>query len=171
MKYPIIFSSNVTNEPIQSHDFVRLVKTKMRKDMKTQGFDQKMEINLDKGDWIGKVIEKLFLDSYYEVKFTEKGHKVSHEYLEDYISKRLDVFMSKKSLKNLKRIDFIPLRTIFFEEVLQLGMIYGFVTESTNITRELESLNSTRLIEFMQGKYPQTKQSLVKSFEFVESLL
>lgn len=101
-----------------------------------------------------------FIDSLSEQKKEEK--LLSAQYLEEFIGKKLEIFFTGSKISGLLKTN-TPLRVLSAKEINQVSKILSL--EGKPVT------NTNKFIEKLQEKYPQTKTSLLKSFDNISSEL
>lgn len=168
------FESDYTNDTYTRGEFLKLIEKRIRKELRTQNL-----ISLDKNYVViddGRVSSKLvvnFLESIFggrlklivldnEENIIEDSIVLSSDCLDEYVSKRLEVFFNQGDVSLLLQKKIMPLKVITKKEIEQLAKILsleGKLPEADN-----------KFIKALQDQYPQTKASLVKSFDYITSL-
>ena len=175
------YHSNYTNKDYSKTDFLRLIEKRVRKELRiAKDIDFSTTYLLVKdGRKSTKILEKILRNIFGErldlqlVSQEEHDKKtrgamgkttmiLSSDCLEEYITKRLEVFFKNEHLDVLFSQEITPLKVVSAEEIKQLAEIFSL--QGSDPSEE------NVFIKELHEQYPQTKTSLVKSFEFISSL-
>ena len=143
-----MYYSNFTNQEYSRNSFVDLVGRRLRKYLRGK-LDIKKKYCILNEDVLGaKVLQVLLKEMYggrLDVNFDKTNDRIlmSPDHLEKYISLRWNV----------------PLRVVTANECLELGKIYDL--------KGVAPEKAENFIEDLQKKYPQTKASMLSSFDFL----
>ena len=190
------YYSDFTRQNYSSKEFLRLIEKRFRKELrieeniklKDEKGNKKKYLILDDGRLSTLILNKLLRNTFgehIELELIEKKDKnsnkennnkdnkknnldnktniISSDCLEEYITKRLKVFFENKNLTTLTEKTINPLKIITADEIKQLGTILKLNGELPKKEHEF--------ITKLQEQYPQTKTSLVKSFDFINKLI
>lgn len=167
------YHSQITGEDYSKADFIQLLLKRIKKDLRN---NESLDMNqnyalLDCGvlSSLCVLILKELFEGRLNVIIVPEYEQIENvillddSYLEKYLLKRIDVFFNKDNLEKLKS-DKIPiLRSISYDELIQLKNIFeveGLIEKETN-----------EFIEKLNSKYSQTKSSFLKSFVNIDNLL
>lgn len=161
------YLSDYTGKEYSKRDFLEMIEKRVRKHLRVeQLIDLRTKYAvIDEG--ISSKILLYLLDKIFSGRLTvfiaENNDDIrsdeallSSEYLEEYISKRLEVFFERKDNELLKSIK-APLKIVSAQEINTLAEILEIEGKKVKPASEF--------IEKLQEKYPQTKTSLLKSFD------
>jgi hypothetical protein len=178
------YYSDYTRSNYDSSKFIKLIEKRLRKELRSQTtFSTKMlktntyvfhdEEKLSTKIMIlllkrifGKIIVLKPSQSEITKESTEKQtrkeiHLISDS-LDEFITKRLDVFFNNNKLELLYDKNIYPMKCITSSEMKALGEIFSLEGKTPK--------NESTFISELQKRYPQTKTSLLKSFEFINKM-
>ena len=105
----------------------------------------------------------IFLKQIFQERISLDGEiTLSSEYLELYISTRLNVFLENKNTDSLLTPTLAPLKSVTQHELKEIAKLLEISGEIAEISQEI--------IDSLAKKYIQTKPSFVKSFSHIEQL-
>ena len=145
-------------------DFLRLIEHRIRKEIR-QGdlISFKKSYVLEESKSLESQVLLHFLKQIFHERLDLSGGEVIvADFLELFISKRLDVFLSKENSEILFNKTITPLRSITQHELKEVAKLLSIEGELTPINQEV--------INTLQEKYPQSKPSFLKSFANIEKL-
>jgi len=168
------YFSDITKKDYAAGEFLGMLEKRIRKHLR---IDQSINLNksyviLNRDDVasealmyfletiFSKRLNVRFIDELSEQKKEEK--LLSAKYLEEFIGKKLEIFFMGYETSGLLRIN-DPLRVISAKEINQVSEILSLEGKHVISTNEF--------IEKLQEKYPQTKTSLLKSFDNISNEL
>lgn len=156
--------SDFTKEDYSSQDFLRLIEQRVRKEIRTHDLiDIRKTYQLEETKSLSSQVLLYFLKHiFHERLVLGEGELISSEYLELYISKRLDIFLNKGDVEVLFSSPISPLRSITQHELVEVARLLSLQGEFTPLSSEI--------IDALQEKYVQTKPSFLKSFMHIEQL-
>ena len=159
-----MYYSNFTNQEYSRNSFVDLVGRRLRKYLRGK-LDIKKKYCILNEDVLGaKVLQVLLKEMYggrLDVNFDKTNDRIlmSPDHLEKYISLRWNVFLKGNNIEPFEKNMLFPLRVVTANECLELGKIYDL--------KGVAPEKAENFIEDLQKKYPQTKASMLSSFDFL----
>jgi hypothetical protein len=166
--------SDLTKKEYTDGKFLEMLEKRVRKHLRIEKtIDSKKNYVLIDDDSATVKLLAHFLDAIFSKRLSFRLIKNENElndseivlfsqHLEEYISKRLEVFFNAGDLTQLSKIN-APLRMVSAKEINQAVKILGLCG--------LEAKSSNYFIEQLQEKYPQTKNSFLKSFDNVKDII
>lgn len=164
------YVSDITKAEYSKGEFLAMLEKRVRKHLRIDGkLDTKQHYVLLEEDHVANKLLQHILTAIFSDRLqlrvlqnlSERQTNeiiLSSEYLESYIDARLEVFFAQKSIQELTDI-LAPLRVLSAKEInsaAELLKLTGTPAKEASI-----------FIEKLQEKYPQTKTSLLKSFDFM----
>jgi len=168
------YTSDFTGESYDQKKFLEVVEKRVRKELRVHSeLDVKLNYALIDDNRLSTKVLLFLLDNIFSGRLTvalfekkedsSKGTiELCSDVLEEYISKRLEAFFNKGKLDELLGTVITPLKIVTAHEIEEIAKIKDF----DGVSPEKESEFITKL----HDKYPQTKMSMVKSFNFLQNL-
>lgn len=157
--------SDFTKQEYSDQDFLRLIEQRIRKDIRQHhAFDEKNIYKLAETTSLPAAILTHFLQHIFDGRLTiaDQGDIIKTDYLEQYISSRLNVFLEATETSTLFENDIMPLRSVTGHELVELAKILAIDIPFEPLSHEV--------VDALANKYPQTKPSFLKSFTHIEQL-
>lgn len=168
------YKSDFTNKEYTENKFLENVEKRVRKELRVNSeLDVKKTYALIDDNKLSTKVILYLLDNIFSGRLTvalfqnkkdipEGSFEICSDVLEEYITKKLEIFLKNKTVDELSVKTITPLKIVTASEIKQISEIKGF--EGINPEKENE------LISQLHKIYPQTKTSMVKSFRFIEEL-
>ena len=156
--------SDFTKQDYSNQDFLRLIEHRIRKEIRQHHLlSTKETYQLEETTSLQSQVLTHFLKQIFHDRLDlSQGKIISTDYLELFITKKLDVFLEAKQTDELFDQEITPLRSITEHEIQEVAKILSLEGEFVPVNQEI--------IESLQNKYPQTKPSFLKSFTHINQL-
>lgn len=159
-----MYKSDFTGQEYSKNPFVELVRKRVRKYLRELMHIEEAYCIVNEESLAAKVLQKLLEEMYNKrldvVLGMQEGRIVMNpQHLEKYLSLRWNVFLKGEGVEIFEEEVLFPFRVVTAHECEELGKIYGLEGE--------EPEKAENFIEELHKKYPQTKTSMLSSFDFL----
>lgn len=156
--------SDFTKQEYSKQDFLKLIEHRIRKEIRQNSLlSTKQNYILKEQNSLQSQVLKHFLTQIFQGRLSLNGTKIIEtDYLELFITKKLNVFLEGAEPNYLLEKLISPLRSITEHEVTEVSKILSLNGTFEPVQQDL--------IELLQTKYSQTKPSFLKSFSNIEQL-
>lgn len=165
--------SDFTRSYFYRGDFLKQISRRVKRDIRSSELlkpDQTYSL-VEDGRLSTAILKKLLKDIFadrLDLRLIAPGEDVkgtllNSDCMDEYIQQRLDVFLQGEGLDLLTDQTPTPLRVVSAHECKLLGEIYELQGEPPQ--------SNSEFVEALQGKYDQTKTSLLKSFTYLQVAL
>ena len=172
--------SDFTMQEYSNQDFLRLIEHRIRKEMRQNSFiSLKKSYQLQEQSSLQSQVLLYFLKKIFHERLDiSSGDLIETDYLEMFISKKLEVFLHRGNSDILLDKLITPLRSITEHEIQEVAKILSLKGTFVPVDQKTQSSivdgvpeqNVFSIISGLQEKYPQTKPSFLKSFANIERL-
>lgn len=173
--------SDFTMQEYSNQDFLRLIEHRLRKEIRQNNLiSLKKSYQLQEQKSLQSQVLLHFLKQIFHERLNLlSGEIIRTDFLEMFISKKLNIFLDKGNPDFLLEKAITPLRCITEHEMGEVAKILSLKGEFTpvdqktrsNIVAGVPKQDVFSMITSLQKKYSQSKPSFLKSFANMERLV